>query len=106
METEVIHCKDTAAIRAAGDRYIYVGRPTKWGNPFSHRYNTKAIHKTDTREEAVSKYEEYLIKNKDLVHSLIELKGKVLGCWCSPKLCHAQILAKHADMIEEHLANE
>jgi hypothetical protein len=106
MKTEVIHCKDTAAIHAAGDRYIYVGRPTKWGNPFSHKYNTKAIHKTDTREEAVRKYEDYLLANNELVTELIKLKGKVLGCWCSPKLCHAQILAKHADMIIMHLENE
>lgn len=106
METEVIHCKNAAAVNAAGDRYVYVGRPTKWGNPFSHKSNTKAIHKTDTREEAVRRYEDYLIANRELIAALVELKGKVLGCWCSPKLCHAQILAKHADMIEEHLEDE
>lgn len=106
METEVIHCKNAAAVNAAGDRYVYVGRPTKWGNPFSHKSNTKAIHKTDTREEAVRRYEDYLIANRELIIALTELKGKVLGCWCSPKLCHAQILAKHADMIEEHLEDE
>jgi len=106
METDVIHCKNAAAVNAAGDRYVYVGRPTKWGNPFSHKSNTKAIHKTDTREEAVRRYEDYLIANRELITALTELKGKVLGCWCSPKLCHAQILAKHADMIEEHLEDE
>lgn len=106
MKTEVIHCKDLAAVNAAGNRYVYVGRPTKWGNTFSHKYNTKAIYKTDTREEAVRRYEDYLLANRELIAALVELKGKVLGCWCSPKLCHAQILAKHADMIEEHLANE
>jgi hypothetical protein len=26
-----------------------------------------------------------------------ELKGKVLGCWCSPKACHGDILAKIAN---------
>jgi hypothetical protein len=106
METEVIHCKNAAAVNAAGNRYVYVGRPTKWGNPFSHKSNTKAQYLTTSREEAVRRYEDYLIMNKELIASLTELKGKVLGCWCSPKLCHAQVLAKHADMIEEHLEDE
>ena len=30
------------------------------------------------------------------LNSISELKGKVLGCWCAPKLCHAQILHKLA----------
>ena len=106
MKTEVIHCKDLAAIKAAGNRYVYVGRPTKWGNPFSHRLNTKAKYLTTSRSEAVRRYEDYLLANRELIAALVELKGKVLGCWCSPKLCHAQILAKHADIIEEHLENE
>ncbi len=106
METEVIHCKNAAAVNAAGNRYVYVGRPTKWGNPFSHKSNTKAQYLTTSREEAVKRYEDYLIMNKELIAALTELKGKVLGCWCSPKLCHAQVLAKHADMIEEHLEDE
>ena len=31
-------------------------------------------------------------KNKELMNSLKELKGKVLGCWCCPELCHGNIL--------------
>ncbi|MGD9564460.1 MAG: DUF4326 domain-containing protein [Pyrinomonadaceae bacterium] len=23
-----------------------------------------------------------------------ELRGKVLGCWCSPKVCHGDVLAR------------
>ena len=106
METEVIHCKNADDVNAAGNRYVYVGRPTKWGNPFSHKSNTKAQYLTTSREEAVRRYEDYLIANRELITALTELKGKVLGCWCSPKLCHAQVLAKHADMIEEHLEDE
>lgn len=30
-----------------------------------------------------------------------ELKDKVLGCWCKPKICHCDILAKIADGGEE-----
>lgn len=35
---------------------VYIGRGSKWGNPFSHRDNTKAQFKTETREESIAKY--------------------------------------------------
>ena len=97
METEVIHCKNQAAVEAAGDRYIYIGRPTKWGNPYSHKYGTRARYKVDSREIAVQKYEDRLLNNKDLMNELSTLKGMVLGCWCHPKACHGHVLAKYAD---------
>ena len=28
------------------------------------------------------------------MESLIELEGKVLGCWCHPEPCHGDILVK------------
>jgi hypothetical protein len=76
---------------------VYIGRPSKWGNPFSHKDGTLAKFKTNTREEAVKKFEEYLIGNMDLMKDLPSLKGKVLGCWCKPKACHGDVLAKYAD---------
>ena len=79
---------------------IYIGRPSKWGNPFSHKEGTLAEFKTDSRKEAVEKFEQYLINNKDLMKDLPSLKGKVLGCWCKPQLCHGDILAKYADMAD------
>lgn len=30
---------------------------------------------------------------------LLELRGKVLGCWCKPKACHGDVLVK---LIEEY----
>jgi hypothetical protein len=30
----------------------------------------------------------------DLLGRLGELRGKALGCWCAPELCHADVLAK------------
>jgi len=35
--------------------------------------------------------------------SLIELKGKTLGCWCHPKQCHGDILSKWANSIGNEL---
>lgn len=66
---------------------IYIGRPGKWGNPYT-------IGIDGNRREVIQKYREWLLsgEGKHLLRDLHELKGKVLGCWCSPKACHGDIL--------------
>ena len=44
------------------------------------------------RKEVVAKYRKWILKNKELLNSLHELKGKTLGCFCSPKSCHGDVL--------------
>lgn len=83
METKVVHCK-----RAKHD--VYIGRPSKWGNPF-------AIGKDGTREEVIEKYRGWLQTQPALLAALPELKGKTLGCWCSPQACHGDVLAELAN---------
>lgn len=88
---------------------VYVGRPSKWGNPFkvgvfqddfgkivcsysTGRYTKKVA-------DALKRYKNYLkwAKIKGLL-DLSELKGKNLACWCKiGKPCHADILLKLAN---------
>jgi hypothetical protein len=73
---------------------IYIGRPSKWGNPYSHEDGTMAEFKVETRAEAIKKHEEWVRSQPEMMVAIKrELKGKVLGCWCSPKLCHGHTLA-------------
>ena len=81
---------------------VYVGRPTKWGNPFSHRSGTLAKHKVATRDEAVDAYEAQLLRwfarDPEAKQRLqAELRGKDLVCWCTPARCHADVLLKYAN---------
>ena len=79
---KVVHCKK--------ERFdIYIGRPSKWGNPFS-------IGKDGSREEVIAKYRDYIMLKPELLADLPELKGKVLACWCSPLSCHGDILVELA----------
>jgi hypothetical protein len=66
---------------------VYIGRGSKWGNPFR-------IGVQGNREEVIMKYREYLLKNDELLRSLGELRGKVLGCFCKPKPCHGDVLVE------------
>lgn len=64
---------------------VYIGRPSKWGNPF-------VIGKHGDRNEVVRKYAEMVANNPKLMADVRELKGKTLVCWCKPELCHGDFL--------------
>lgn len=84
-----------------GAKYdVYIGRPSPWGNPYSHKDDTLAEFKVGTRVEAVEKYEEWILKQPDLLARLPELKNRILGCWCVPMLCHGHVLLK---LIAQHV---
>lgn len=69
---------------------VYIGRPSKWGNPF-----VIGVH--GTREEVIAKYEEWIQTQPELLAALPELRGKTLGCFCAPLPCHGDVLAKLAN---------
>lgn len=75
---------------------VYIGRGSKWGNPFSHLDNSKALYKVATRNEAIEQYEKWIRfgDGKYLLDDLYELENKILGCYCYPKKCHGEVLLK------------
>ena len=74
----------------AGSNCVYIGRPSKWGNPFP-------LYGEQFRDEVVAKYEQHLMNSPELLAQLGELKGKNLVCYCSPKACHGDILLRLAN---------
>lgn len=72
-----------------GDK-IYVGRPSKFGNPFS-------IGKDGSRTEVVAKFRVYADNDDYRRKVREELRGKDLVCWCAPKACHADVLLEIAN---------
>lgn len=94
-EKRVFTIQPTCVVNLKTDDYdVYIGRGSKWGNPFTHIKDkqTLAEHIVETREEAISKYREYILSRPDLIDSLDELRGKKLGCYCKPDSCHGDIL--------------
>lgn len=91
---------------------VYVGRPTKWGNPFevnSKPCSCRSVGECDhifmTTQEAVEMYEKQfsdLKKNGRLFVALGELRGKDLACWCPlDQPCHADVLLEQANKEKE-----
>jgi len=87
MPTRVVHCK-----RERFD--LYIGRPSRFGNPF-------VVGRHRTREECLDHYREWLQTQPRLVAELPRLRGKVLGCWCTPWPCHGDVLAELADALPQ-----
>lgn len=104
------HAEDPKRVqrkRVAGWRMspntVYVGRPTKWGNPcplkspenqewFNHRFATEQFSYWIQKEEQAELRDDIRLK----------LKGKNLACWCREGLpCHADVLLEIANDGQE-----
>ena len=73
---------------------LYIGRSTRgymdtgWGN--KHAVSGTSLRGRLT--SIISCFDD-LVVDKALRERLAELNAKVLGCWCSPKLCHGHMLS-------------
>ena len=65
--------------------YVYIGRPSKWGNPYKLS--------EDSRDELIKHYKDYL-ENSNLKEKLYILANKKLVCFCTPKKCHGNVLVE------------
>jgi hypothetical protein len=80
---------------------IYVGRPTKWGNPFNVELGVGFLIAVGLSKEmaaalAVQKFKDWAVHYARIIQ--IELNGKNLSCWCKPgEPCHADVLLEIAN---------
>lgn len=89
---------------------VYVGRPTKWGNPF-------IVGRDGTAEECLDLYRalafgfecctshathaEQVRARAAMLAAHQELKGKDLPCWCRlDRPCHADLLLEIANLVD------
>lgn len=73
------------------DDAVYIGRPSKWGNPFP-------LAKGGDRQEVIEKYTHWIVLQPHLIEAAKrELRGKYLVCFCAPLLCHGDVLQMIAD---------
>jgi Domain of unknown function (DUF4326) len=74
---------------------IYVGRPTRWANPYGRSQFTAIEHCVDA-------YRRYLLANQASAERfrlpVASLRGKNLACWCPlNQPCHADVLLELAN---------
>jgi len=83
-----------ALIRAGNlGRYVYIGRPGRYGNPF-------VIGQEGDRKEVIKLYRSYLKDNIILQRDILQnLKEKTLVCYCKPEACHGDVII---EFLEEY----
>ncbi len=96
------------------DGAVYVGRPTRWGNPyrlsdyrFARADGTPYENPIAAREMAIRDFEMWLgVSPKGeaiAAASKRELRGKDLACWCPlDQPCHADVLLELANAAPPH----
>lgn len=74
-----------------GDKGVYIGRPSIWGNPFT-------IGKDGTREQVIKWHAAWMMQQPELIALAKEqLKGQDLLCFCAPEACHGDLLLRIAN---------
>lgn len=88
MNVPVVHNK-YAGTAPSGS--VYIGRPSKWGNPFAMG---TALGE---RSRVMKLFTEYLRGKPELIAAVrAELAGKDLVCFCAPQACHGDVLLRVA----------
>jgi len=105
----VIRVKNKKNWKGSGE---YIGRPSALGNPWSHKDDTIAKYKVESRAESISRYRDFLFKvvreksdeYPDIIAELnrlanIAIKGDLnLVCWCCPDDCHGDVIKEVLEM--------
>lgn len=73
---------------------VRIDRRSRWGNPFR-------IGRDGDRAEVIDRYREHVHASPELLASVGELAGRVLGCWCAPAPCHGDVLAGLSELSEQ-----
>ena len=89
-----------------GPNIVYVGRPSRWGNPFrvgqfTGYDNIDAVHDFEKwlkRDLGIRSAENVYGKPPTRQAIRKHLRGKHLACWCKPtEICHADTLLRIAN---------
>lgn len=103
-KTRVINIKKNPDL-VRDPNYIYIGRGSIYGNPFSHLDFATALVKVETREDSIENHKQWLdgkIKLEIEPPTLTEimlLENGILGCFCKNK--DGSGLACHGDTYVE-----
>lgn len=99
---EVVNLDDFKGLK---NEIVYIGRGGPLGNPFSDKHSKYDVVRVNSRACAIEKYEAFIREKikyscpeskaiEDCVCRLIKERKLVLGCFCKPRPCHGDILAK------------
>lgn len=83
---------DTTVVNMRTSKYdVVIDRTSPFGNPFH-------LGVDGDRTTVLAMYREYFERrvadDAEFRRKVLTLRGKRLGCWCAPQLCHGMIIAE------------
>lgn len=96
----IINIKDAPEGWEKDDSFQYIGRAGKgqdgyFGNPIEFNKPCPVCKKIHTEKDRTDVYDCYMVYAKDRIekdpefkNKILNLKNKILVCFCKPKLCH------------------
>lgn len=75
------------------EKTVYIGRGSKWGNPFPMRDESQRAHVCELHRQHLN---QQIIDGVITREEVAALHGKDLMCFCAPKQCHGDYLAQVA----------
>lgn len=102
MNCSVVNIKTLSFDWKNDPTYVYIGRPSIYGNPVKVGEKCKYCGKVHmTKGSTIPCYKIYLTEmlhnNIEFIEHLYRLKGKILVCFCKPMPCHGDILATYVN---------
>lgn len=78
-------------------KVIPIDRRSMFGNPY-------IIYKKGDRSTVILMYKNYFYKrikkDKEFKKAVENLRGKTLGCWCTPLPCHGDVIIEYLEGLE------
>ena len=87
--------------------YVFIGRPSKWGNPHPVGRTCPLCGFTHSQGHAIVSFRQWWLAEGQRslrAEALVELKDKVLGCpggLCTPDFCHGKVIADYVNQYAQ-----
>lgn len=88
----VVHCKTAPA-----GSFVYIGRPSRWGNPFALADAGDEAGRRDVIDRYQRWFDDRVARDGRFRAALETLRGQDLGCWCKTerhpdRACHGDVI--------------
>jgi len=93
--------EDSSNVYIARGGVVFIDKK-RFPSVSSNFANPYKVDRDGTRQEVIDKYRKYITQklenSKSLQYELLMMKGKNLGCWCYPEMCHGNIILEMIDI--------
>jgi hypothetical protein len=73
------------------------GKDGYFGNPFPLKPKATEQERKECLEQYRDYFDKRIVEDPEFKQRIEELRGKTLGCFCHPKLCHGDVIVEYLE---------